>query len=352
MRRLLLALVVAAATLLAQPAVIVDARPGDWDIRWSPMARSPFGAHLPAAAWTGNALVAVDPIVGRSARYDPDADVWTDLGVAPSPFSPFDPSAWTGSELLIFPNRLDGDPLALDPEAGTWRLLSSMPDEMYFPPEVAAWTGNEVVVAGGSPPQAAVYRPADDTWKSLARPGGLWVIGLTWTGSSVLAETQGMGDEGPISIARLDPGTMEWTPAAVGTVSPAAGRGLWVDGVLAYLRTDDEVAGPSSDAIYDPVGDEWRPLSAGCGVHTIDAVAAGPLIVDGSGRAAMDVRSGECVRLKRPASGIYGGGARVWTGDEALFWSGIASLDGPARPRGTRLVIDAGTSIDPRPDSR
>ncbi len=204
------------------------------------------------------------------------------------------------------------------------------------------------MLTGGSPPQAAIYDPADDAWAPLAAPDGRWVIGLTWTGSQVLAETQGPTDDEPIIVWRLDRTTGEWMQAAPGPVSPAVGPGSWVDGVLAYLRTDDEIAGPESDAAYDPVADAWRPLESACGVYTIEAVAAGSVIVLGSGRAAMDVATGDCGRFERPSSGIYGGGVRVWTGDEVLFWSGIASLDGEPRPGGTRLTLNMRRSVSER----
>ena len=74
-------------------------------------------------------------------------------------------------------------------------------------------------------------------------------------------------------------------------------------------------------------------------MYTIEAVAAGSSIVLGSGRAAMDVESGACGRFERPAAGIYGGGVRVWTGDEVIFWSGIKSLDGKPQRLGTRLTL-------------
>jgi hypothetical protein len=318
--------------------------PGAIDGTWAPMARSPFGAHLPAAAWTGAALVVVDPETARAASYDPASDLWAELGPAPASFSPFDASIWTGTELIIFPDRLSGDPMALDPGTDSWRVLSPMPADIYFDPEFAVWTGDAVVLAGGNPPQAATYDPAADAWASLSRLDGRWVIGLTWTGSQVLAETQGPSDDEPTAVWRLDLPSGQWTPAAPGPASPAVGPGLWVDGVLAYLRTDDAVAGPESDAAYDPVADEWRPLEAACGVHTIEAVAAGSVIVLGSGRAAMDVESGACTRFERPTSGIYGGGSRVWTGDDVLFWSGIEALDGEPQPKGTRLALDEAAS--------
>ncbi len=67
------------------------------------MARSPFGAQHPAAAWTGNALVVFDPESARTASYDPVEDEWVELDPAPAPFSPFDASTWTGTELIDLP---------------------------------------------------------------------------------------------------------------------------------------------------------------------------------------------------------------------------------------------------------
>ena len=328
----------------ALPRADASAVPGAIKGTWLPMARSPFGSQYAAAAWTGDALIVVDPKTARTASYDPVEDSWAELDAAPAPFSPSDASTWTGTELLVFPDRLAGDPMALDPTTGTWRTLSPMPSDIYFDPEFAVWTGDEVVLAGGSPPQAAIYDSDADAWASLSRPDGRWVIGLTWTGSQVLAETQGPTDDEPIIVWRLDRAAGEWTQAAPGPVSPAVGPGLWVDGVLAYLRTDDEIAGPESDAAYDPASDAWRPLRPACGVYTIEAVAAGSIIVLGTGRAAMGVATGDCGRLEQPTSGIYGGGARVWTGDEVLFWSGIASLDGPPRRTGVRLAMDEAAS--------
>ncbi len=55
------------------------------------MARSLFGALHPAAAWTGDALVVVDPETARAASYDPVGDAWTELAPAPVPFDPSDP---------------------------------------------------------------------------------------------------------------------------------------------------------------------------------------------------------------------------------------------------------------------
>ncbi len=85
------------------------------DGTWLPMAPSPFGAQYAAAAWTGDALVVVDPKTARTASYDPVEDAWVELDPAPARFGTSDASTWTGTALMIFPDRLSGDPMALDP---------------------------------------------------------------------------------------------------------------------------------------------------------------------------------------------------------------------------------------------
>jgi hypothetical protein len=50
---------------------------------WRKIARSPFGAHLPAYGWTGEELVVVDVRSGRTASYDLATDSWTEHDRAP-----------------------------------------------------------------------------------------------------------------------------------------------------------------------------------------------------------------------------------------------------------------------------
>jgi hypothetical protein len=308
---------------------------------WRKIARSPFGAHLPAYGWTGEELVVVDVRSGRTASYDLATDSWTEHDRAPDRYDPFVAWVWTGSELLVLPDRLVADPAAFDPATGSWRTLSPMPSDIYFDPEHAAWTGEMVVVAGGSPPQAAAYHPVDDTWERLPRlPSGTYVIGLTWTGSHVLAETQ-LFDGQSIDVAQLEPGSQAWVPGAPGPVKPGVGPGLWMGDALVYLRGDEEVAGPESNAAYYPDDDEWRPLERACDVDTIRGLAAKRLIVDHSARRAMDVDTGECHRYRNPPHRLYGGGARVWTGSEVIYWSGIASLIDPPERKGLALRVAA-----------
>ena len=313
---------------------------------WRKIARSPFGAHLPAYGWTGEKLVVVDVRSGRTADYDPATDSWTEHDRAPDRYDPFVAWVWTGSELLILPDRLVADPAAFDPATETWRTGSPMPSDIYFDPEHAVWTGEMVVVAGGSPPQAATYDPVGDTWERLpSLPGGHDVIGLTWTGSHVLAETQ-LFDDQAIDVALLEPGSQAWVPGTPGLVKPGVGPGLWMGDALVYLHGDEEVAGSESNAAYDPDRDEWRPVERACDVDTIEGLATGRLIVDHSGRRAMDVETGECHHYPKPPHRLYGGGVKAWTGSEAIYWSGIGSLIDPPERKGLALRPTADNRLD------
>jgi hypothetical protein len=89
-------------------------------------------------------------------------------------------------------------------------------------------------MAGGSMPQAAAYDPVADVWTSLPRlPNSRYVIGLTWTGSLVLAETQNFSDES-IDVVLLELGAEAWLPGAPGPVDPGVGSGLWMGDMLVY----------------------------------------------------------------------------------------------------------------------
>jgi len=301
---------------------------------WQRIAGSPFGAHDPAYAWTGQELVVVDVRSGRTASYDLAADTWVEHERAPDRYDWLVAWTWTGSELLVIPDRLVADPAAFDPATDSWRTLAPMPPEIYFDPEYAIWTGEVAVVAGGSTPQAAAYDPAGDTWNSLPRlPSGYYVIGLTWTGSHVLAETQEFGDQ-DIDVALLEPGAEAWAPGAPSPVDPGVGPGLWIGDSLVYLNGDEEIAGPESNAAYYPDRDEWRTVERACDVDTIEGLAAGRLIINHSGRRAMDIDTGECHDYPKPPHRLYGGDAQAWTGHEVIYWSGIASLIDPPERKG------------------
>lgn len=330
--------VVILATLIVISTGAVSARNATDDLRWTEIARSPFGAHDPIVAWTGDTMLVVNRLSGRVASYDPDSDTWARLARAPEPPGRPGVSAWTGTELIVFPSRLVGPPLALDVAENAWQSLAPMPPDMFFVPEFAVWTGEDIVLAGGNPPQAARFAPVDGTWTRLGRPpGGLWIIGLTWTGTHVIAETQDFGND-PIQLSLLEPGHDDWVPAAPSPVSATVSSGVWANGSLVYLRKDDKIAGPESDAAYDALTDSWRHIERDCPVHTVEALAAGSLIIDHAGRHAFDIGTGECTPLDRPSAGIYGGGARVWTGEEAIFWSGIESLVDRPKRRGAKLL--------------
>jgi hypothetical protein len=79
---------------------------------------------------------------------------------------------------------------AYDPTTNTWRQLPDAPASINY--GQAAWTGNEMVVVGvqeGKDESAIAlsYSPVGDSWTRLAAPGLNSDVGVTWTGTQLLA---------------------------------------------------------------------------------------------------------------------------------------------------------------------
>ena len=185
---------------------------------WKEIAGGPFGSTRAAAAWTGDRLVVVDlPVdfehqASRAATYDPAADAWAELPAAPRGLEPNSPSAWTGSELLVFDgSQGSGVGYALDPAAGTG--ASSRPG----PSRCRAWRPGRTGRPWSAIPDGtlAAYDPVADAWRELAdAPGAKELAALTWTDSAILA------------VASPGPRTRVWCrwPPSTWRAAPGASR--------------------------------------------------------------------------------------------------------------------------------
>lgn len=225
------------------------------------------------------------------------------------------PAAWTGRELLVAHGGCCGelgsvDLTGLDPSTGRWRQLPSPP----LTPRtgaVGAWTGSEMVIAGGSASPdslaehatgatgAAAWEAATGTWHRISSmPAPLPVGGFAtalWTGREMLvwASLPAWSDStqripGSELVLAYDPVTDRWRRLPASGLTPRAdpvvvwaGDELFVWGGLGSQRTSAYADG----AILDPATGTWRRLP--------------PAPV--------------------PARGLA---AAVWTGSEVLIWGG------------------------------
>lgn len=139
---------------------------------WRTIARAPVVGYGHTAVWTGNEMIVwggsddyesegmkgcVTSFIGNGAAYDPVADSWDLL-----PESPLEPrgwhaAVWTGEEMVIWGGatglgcdyQYPSDGAAYDPNAGSWRPMTSSPLSGRVEAS-AVWTGEEMIVWGGS----------------------------------------------------------------------------------------------------------------------------------------------------------------------------------------------------------
>lgn len=136
--------------------------------RWRTIRRSPFAAHGAAGAWTGSELIVVDPLTGKTAGYDPDADRWSRYPTAPHVFAVEEANAWTDDELIVLAEL---GVIAFSPGERRWRRLPDHPIAALA--TSAVWTGEELIAVTGFGSMAS-YRPAEDHWAGRGERPGAW----------------------------------------------------------------------------------------------------------------------------------------------------------------------------------
>lgn len=235
----------------------------------------------------GVAVIAVLALIARPDAIEPPELVVSETPEVPSASQTTPPIQATGIGVA------DGTWTAL-PEADTTpRTRSSM-----------TWTGERVLIYGGQPDPGAdtglIYDPATETWSRMAAsPWGSRTGHTTvWTGAEMIVfEGAPVGQAAAISAqsidgAAYDPVSDTWRTIADAPVNPRTGHtALWTGEEMLIFGGSRTFAGLAPAAAYDPVGDTWR------------LTAASP--------------------LERDFGLVLG----VWTGEEAIYWTGEGDAD-------------------------
>ena len=301
---------------------------------WSSIESAPLSSsHLRARSfWTGDSLLVVsggsssetDPRGVEIATYDLESRMWKRAASSPLGWRSEFSAVWTGEEVIVWGGSGEGgsrnDGASYDPLSDQWTVLSASPLRGRTG-HAALWTGSRMIVQGGSPGSGlfndgAAYDPITDSWASIAPApgGGRSRAAIAWTGSQMII-WGGVGSEGLPSDGLLyDPDDDVWTSTQK---APIAGRveaaGLWSGETFlvwggSSLR-DDGQATFVDGATYDPATDSWRKLSS----------------------PPLDSRQQF---------------AYTWTGSHALFWGGTSqplfgSRGAPAWKNGALYEPDA-----------
>ena len=366
---------VAAPTIT--PASAIQPRAAKWTPitprveGWQRLPAAPIsGRFMPAAVWTGRQmLVAGGTIPGAGsarltdgAAYNPTTRRWQRIPDAPQAARGLASTAvWTGRQMLVWAgNSPDGPAVGAiyDPAKWSWRMMATSPlgpRESY----TTVWTGRELLIYGGSSgdgiatPAAAAYNPASDRWRLLPMApiasrvahAAVWSGRemLVWGGYSVVnGRIVRFGDG-----AAYNPRTNTWRPIAKRT--PGLSLAAAWTGSRMLVWTDNRTAtGATKGALYDPTRNRWTPTTAG---PAMTGDLSGPVWtgseliawdrgstsghVPSRGIAYNPARDTWRILPRGPLATRHGlgrlGAAVVWTGKQALIWSGwtTAAQDAP-----------------------
>jgi N-acetylneuraminic acid mutarotase len=211
------------------------------------------------------------------ATWQPDA-TWQRIPPAPVKGRYGNVAVWTGEDVLVWGGTPDdaGDSAGLangaafDPGARSWRRLDDGPLELTGG-RAAVWTGDAMLVWGGEvgdgshgrPDDGAAYDPRTDSWTELpASP--YWSLAghsATWTGEEMVV-WGGVGAAGMEGRgAAFDPGRDAWRTIAAAPLDGRQGHtAVWTgEEVLVWGGRGED--GPlATGAAYDPDTDSWREL--------------------------------------------------------------------------------------------
>ncbi|HEY9476045.1 MAG TPA: hypothetical protein VIS06_19625, partial [Mycobacteriales bacterium] len=196
--------VVAVAFVLAGAvlAPVASASSGSGFPAWRDLpAVPPVQPYTVASVWTGSELL----VAGRAATpdgvgynvaaaYRPATDTWRTLP-APPPFTGTHPgqvqAVWTGREMLLWGAAIQA---AYDPVTNHWRRLTALPPgpgQIGPGGHVMVWTGRQMIIwggcCGGTEAGGAAYDPATDSWRRLppAPLAARYAVGA-WTGRELV----------------------------------------------------------------------------------------------------------------------------------------------------------------------
>jgi N-acetylneuraminic acid mutarotase len=130
-------------------------------------ANAPTGRAAPQAVWIGTEMIVwggyfydgTYHYLNTGGKYNPNANSWTAMSATNAPEARSSHSAiWTGNEMIVWGGEAGSDPGhyfntggRYNPSMDSWSTTSTVNvvDGRYY--HTAVWTGNEMIVWGGTP---------------------------------------------------------------------------------------------------------------------------------------------------------------------------------------------------------
>ncbi len=310
--------------------------------------------------WGGNAGANPEVSVNTGGIYNPTTDTWLPMGTAGSvPLARCQATAvWIGSEMIIWGGNAGdlqlggvvGTGARYKLSTGTWTALpigGSAPSGRRL--HSAVWTGTEMIIYGGLPGTTgatntgARYKPSTDTWTWVSTsglaPGPRRDHVAVWTGNRMIVwgGSDGVGSPLLNTGGRYDPVTNSWVPTTLGSgiLSPRMLHTAVWTGSEMIIWGGAGVGTFNTGGRYQPATDSWTPTSM-TGVpaarfrHTAVWTGFEMIIWGGSGTSPQLSTGGRYNPSSDtwiPTSTVNAPAARsyhqaIWTGSEMIVWGG------------------------------
>ncbi|MGH2669947.1 MAG: MopE-related protein, partial [bacterium] len=151
-----------------------------------------------------------------------------------------------------------------DPATDTWSPVSGLNAPAPRAGHVAIWTGEKVLVWGGSGTttggtelRGGRYDPSLDTWETTSANTTLNAFGgytgIAWTGNVMVVWGQSNGPTDSGMGGRYDPFTDSWVATSTESAPPAGGALAWIGNGMLVWQEKIHLYGLSSDADHDGV---------------------------------------------------------------------------------------------------
>ena len=322
--------------------------------------------------WGGDSgLMAADSTLGTGGVYDPVKNAWTEVATAGAPAARRTAAAvWTGSEMIVWggvtfnsiPSTIFNNGGTYDPQANSWRAVSTVGAPVARFAHTAVWTGSEMIVWGGyshtfnfAPTNGlagdpvgeqaiidfgplnsgGIYNPLTDTWRPVSTVNAPPPRGehtAIWTGSRMIV----WGGDGPKSNLAgggiYDPVTDTWTPTS-GIGEPSARdahTAVWTGSRMIIWGGTGGTDNVRTGGVFDPVANSWKATSLTASPSArelhVGVAIRGRMIVWGGSTAGDEVNSG----------GIYDPETDTWT---------TTTISGAPSGRRQATAVSAGSTM-------
>jgi len=165
-------------------------------------ANAPEERYSHTAIWTGSEMIAwggfdhfTGEVLNTGGRYNPATNSWTATSSVNVPTPRLEHTAvWTGDEMIVWGGSLDTTGGRYNPGNDSWTSTSTVnaPSERAF--HTAVWTGLEMIIWGGNDNNnylntGGVYDPATDSWTvttDINAPSMRAYHTAIWTGGEMI----------------------------------------------------------------------------------------------------------------------------------------------------------------------